>query len=219
MALAEPSAQVVPDCTERAGASTIAPEPADQALRNRARTLTRAFEAAFKELHAGKMREVPLLNKALYVQAIGFQPYESKILGVLLTPWFMNLVIIPDASFDAAKPGTKELINFPSGNYEFIWAARPETGPYMACSLFSPVHELTNQLMAVEVAQAVLIAIFDPENRVEGAKTAEIRAARDQEIAASNAAEAPGDGHSALDAIPSRRAILTGRLEPAELKP
>jgi len=58
------------------------------------------LEAAFREIHVGKMRGIPLLNEALGVRAVGFRAYDGHLLGVLVTPWFMNLILAPGAEDD-----------------------------------------------------------------------------------------------------------------------
>ncbi|MDE1568357.1 [NiFe]-hydrogenase assembly chaperone HybE [Aquabacter sp. P-9] len=150
------------------------------------------LEAAFREIHAGQMRGVPMVNETLGVKAVGFRPHEGRALGVLVTPWFMNLVLLPgpDDDWSALATGAKELIEFPSGWYEFLGANRPEVGPYKACSLFSPMFDFSSMLQAVETAQAALGALFDPDIREEGAQTGEIRRRREAEIAAAEAREA-----------------------------
>lgn len=204
-----------------------------------ARVLGERFENAFRELHRGKMRDVPFLNKAIQVQAIGFRPYEDEIvgrstLGVLLTPWFMNLILVPDEKPDPApQVGTKSFVSFPSGKYEFIWSHRDEVGPYRACSLFSPVQELASQLQAVEIGVEVLKALFQEEHREEGTRAAEIRTLREDEIRQQEAAEAarlaadaePADDATAAEtpraedpeaAAPSRRALFVPRARKSE---
>ena len=58
-------------------------------------------------------------------------------------------------------PGTKEVVGFPSGDYEFLHNAREMVGPYMACSCSRRWRDFTSQLQAVEVARAVMAALFD----------------------------------------------------------
>lgn len=161
---------------------------------------TRALVADFTEVFNARMRDVPMVNHALHVQAVGFRPHEGGFLGVLVAPWFMNLVFLPPAGAPVLAAGEKEVIRFPSGDYEFLHNTREQVGPYLACSLFSPMGDFTSQLQAVEVAQAVMAELFKPENRAETDRAAEIRARREAERAP---APAP-------DPAPTRRALLTG---------
>ncbi|MCA0407299.1 MAG: [NiFe]-hydrogenase assembly chaperone HybE [Proteobacteria bacterium] len=243
---APPSGFMALDVTPVAGPAPVAVMPAapvkmediNLSIRQKeARALAEKFEEAFRELHRGRMRDVPFLNSALQVQAIGFRPYDHEVagrctLGVLLTPWFMNIVLVPDeAPEPAPQVGSKSVLSFPSGRYEFVWNNREETGPYRACSLFSPVNELASQLQAVEIGVEVLKALFQEEHREEGARTSEIRALREEEIrrqeeaeaakaaaeaAAAEAAARPADPEAAT---PSRRALFVPRARKSEPEP
>lgn len=127
------------------------------------------LEAEFREIFAAKIRDTPLANRALAVKAVGFGPWEGSALGVLTTPWFMSLVLLPGPGRDwsGLVNGTKELIAFPGGLYEFIHARRAVCGPYKTCSLFSPMAEFASQQKAEEVAAAVIPALMDPRNRAD----------------------------------------------------
>nr|MBP6737724.1 [NiFe]-hydrogenase assembly chaperone HybE [Paracoccaceae bacterium] len=160
-----------------------------------------ALEADFREIFNAKMRDVPMVNHALHVAAIGFQPWEGGFLGVLVAPWFMNLVLLPAEGRPVLGAGEKEVIAFPSGEYEFLHNTREMVGPYLACSLFSPMGDFTSQLQAVDVARAVMAELFRSENRAETDRAAEIRAAREAELAP-----------PAPEPEPSRRKLISGGL-------
>lgn len=162
--------------------------------------------ADFTEVYNAKMRDVPIVNKALRVEAVGFRAHEGQILGVLVSPWFMNLVLLPDGDdWSGLVPGEKEVISFPSGDYEFLHNTRELTGGYKACSLFSPMHDFTRQKDAVDVARMVMEALFMPEHRAETDRAADIRAAREEELAPPPEAEAAPE----LPAEPTRPAVIT----------
>lgn len=168
---------------------------------------TKALVADFTEVFNGKMRDVPMVNHALHVQAVEFQPWEGGFLGVLTAPWFMNLVFLPPENRPALAAGEKEVISFPSGAYEFLHNRREMTGPYLACSLFSPMGDFTSQLQAVDVARAVMVELFKAENRAETDRAAEIRA-RAMAEQAPPATEPPPQ----VDPAPTRRTLITGGL-------
>jgi [NiFe] hydrogenase assembly HybE family chaperone len=195
-----------PTCGAEKTAFLVQSDPGAPALLAEAaiRERTRALEAEFVEIWHAKMRDVPMINRALEVRAVGFRPHEGRYLGVLVSPWFMNLILLPAEGEDwsALTPGQKEVIAFPSGAYEFTHNRREMIGGYKACSLFSMMGEFRTQAAAVDVAGAVMAALFDPENRAETDRSADIRAARTAETAAP----------PALDPEPSRRAVLTGGL-------
>jgi [NiFe] hydrogenase assembly HybE family chaperone len=174
---------------------------------------TRALVADFTEVFNAKMRDVPMVNHALHVQAVDFQPHEGGFLGVLVAPWFMNLVFLPPDGFAVRAATEKEVLAFPSGDYEFIHNSREQTGPYLACSLFSPMGDFSSQLQAVEVARAAMAELFKPENRAETDRAAEIRARREHDLASPEADPAmPEAADREPPAEPSRRALITGGL-------
>ncbi|KAA0594438.1 [NiFe] hydrogenase assembly HybE family chaperone [Azospirillum lipoferum] len=143
------------------------------------------LEAAFREIHTAQMRGMPIVNDALAVKAVGFRRHGERWLGALVTPWFLNLVLLPGEGdeWSGLVPGAKELIEFPSGWYEFVHANRKGVGAYKACSLFSPMFEFASMLQATETASAALVSLFDPSIREDGAQTAEIRRRREEELA------------------------------------
>lgn len=161
----------------------------------------------FREVWHSKMRDVPLVNKALSLEAVGFRAHQGRALGVLVSPWFMNLILLPGETEDwsALVPGAKEEITFPSGTYEFIHNVREMVGGYKACSLFSPMGDFQSQMQAVDVARAVMAELFRAENRAETDRAAEIRQGRSAELAAAEAAEAAEDA----PAQPTRRQLIS----------
>ena len=172
-------------------------------------TRTGRLVADFVEVHHAKMRDVPLVNHALHVQAVGFRLHEGRPLGVLVAPWFMNLVMLPAMGEDwsALRPGAKEVIGFPSGDYEFLHNIRETVGGYKACSLFSPMQDFASQAAAVEVAGAVMAALFYGAARDGTDRAAEIRAAREAAVTA--AQEAEPAAAEAPDELPTRRAVIS----------
>jgi [NiFe] hydrogenase assembly HybE family chaperone len=209
---AGPGLDLVPAASARG-----APDGADHAAE-----AARRFEGCFREIHAGQMRGVPLVNEALGVKAVGFRPHDGSLLGVVVTPWFMNLVLAPgpDEDWSLLPVGGKEFVEFPSGRYEFVTARRDGLGTYKACSLFSPMFEFANLLQATDTATAVLLALFDPSIREDGDRAGEIRRRREEEVAeagplppstpaAMAASEDAGDA-AAPSGPPSRRTLILG---------
>ncbi|MBI1195251.1 MAG: [NiFe]-hydrogenase assembly chaperone HybE [Gammaproteobacteria bacterium] len=124
----------------------------------------------FATIHRERMRGLPVVNAALEVATVGFDEGPHERLGVLITPWCMNLVLLPpeDGGVDAEagdwaalKPGAKQAHVLPSGTYEFVVADEPGVGRFQSCSLFSPMFEFGDQATAVATAKAVLLAIMD----------------------------------------------------------
>ena len=178
----------------------------DAALPDPSARLTAAFRAA-----AARMEGLGLVNPALTVEAVGFAPWGEHWLGVMLTPWFMNLTLLPrnPRAWQPLATGAKRRYTFPAGEYEFVGADDAVLGAYQVCSLFSPVHEFADHETARLVATLAREALFDAAN----AGLAEMPAANLSGAAADVAAE-PGPlaqlGQK-LDAPLSKRDFLRGR--------
>lgn len=214
--LALPEDWTCPGCSAPKAQFLVREDPGADSMRviEEMNARVKKLVSDFNEVFHAKMRDVPLVNHALHVEAVGFQPHDEGFLGVLVAPWFMNLVILPHPDRAALSPGEKETLRFASGDYEFIHNTRPEVGPYLACSLFSPMADFTSQLQATDVARAVMLELFKAENRAETDRAAEIRAAREAELAPK---PDPVTDATEVEPTPSRRAILTGNLaKPAE---
>lgn len=199
-----------PNCSAPKEQFMVLEDPGSEAAAQAAQLddITARLVGDFREIWHSKMRDVPMVNKLLSVETVGFEIVEGRPLGVLISPWFMNLVQLPGEGedWDNLVPGAKELIGFPSGEYEFIHNTRPQIGGYKACSLFSPMGEFKSQMQAQEVAAAVMVALFDAENQAETDRAADIRAAREAELAP------PPQEPSKLSDEPSRRAVITAGL-------
>jgi [NiFe] hydrogenase assembly HybE family chaperone len=111
-----------------------------------------------------KVKGMPIYNPTLAVEAVGFRLHEGRYVGVIVTPWFMNLVVLPSADDRAtwAEGGAVRLV-FPSGAYEFTVSKLNDVGLIGACSLFSTMTEFTDHEAAQLAATSVAEALFQPE--------------------------------------------------------
>lgn len=127
--------------------------------------LAAELERTFERIRVERMADVPILNNRLRVEAVGFEPCESELVGVLVTPWFMNLMLVP-ADPDAPTtelPGETRVASFPAGNFEFIAGFEEGFGHYRMCSLFSPMFDFADHAAAVATAEAVMEGIMQPD--------------------------------------------------------
>ncbi len=117
------------------------------------RTRHRAWWHSFRLAHE-RMQGLAFVNPALDVEAVAFAPWQGHWLGVLVTPWFMNLILAPrDATaWTSLKPGEKRSYLFPAGAFDFIGAHDDVAGEYQMCSLFSPLLHFDDQETARLVA-------------------------------------------------------------------
>ena len=182
---------------ERHVISETLPDPSER--------LTAAFRAA-----AARMQGLDVVNPALAVEAVGFAPWDEHWLGVMLTPWFMNLTLLPRnaRAWQPLAIGAKRRYTFPAGEYEFVGANDAAVGAYQVCSLFSPMHEFADQETARLVATLAREALFDAAN----AAVAEMPAAGLSPAADPPAAPGPlAQLEQRLDAPLSKRNFLRGR--------
>ncbi len=129
-----------------------------------------ALERTFQRVLAQQMQDMPMVNPALTVEAVGFREWNGHWLGILITPWFMNLVLMPRVAASWHAIGERESRHhvFPAGVFEFIGGRDAVLGDYQACSLFSPMFEFANQAGARDTAVAALDALFDAASREAG---------------------------------------------------
>jgi [NiFe] hydrogenase assembly HybE family chaperone len=129
-----------------------------------------ALETTFGHIARHRMAGVPILNPALSVEAVGFRPWDEHWLGVLITPWFMNLWLMPRvvARWQPIAAGANRHHVFPAGVFEFIGGYESTIGDYQACSLFSPMFDFDEHAAAHDTAVAALEALFDVAHREAG---------------------------------------------------
>jgi [NiFe] hydrogenase assembly HybE family chaperone len=127
-----------------------------------------ALEQRFNQIWLQQMHDVPMVNPALRVQAVGFRHWQQHWLGVLVTPWFMNLMLLPRQTADWPAIGLRQsrYCVFPAGVFEFIGGHDAVLGEYQACSLFSPMFEFADATAAHDTALATLVALFDGSHRL-----------------------------------------------------
>ena len=122
-----------------------------------------ALEAAYRDIARTRMADMPLLNHALQVQAVGFGPCAGAhdfSLGVLVTPWFMNVLRLPLRADEADRlamllPGHTGERDLGDDRLRFVGAELPAIGRFEQCSLYSPMFEFRDQASAHATAQEV----------------------------------------------------------------
>ena len=116
--------------------------------------------AFHRRVQEERMAGVALLNPVLMVAAIGFHDHPLGRLGILLTPWCMNLVLRP--LDDCAAPGTERERTLSAGHVTFLGYSVEPLGGYEAASLLTTMEELEDQPTACAVAEAALAALLRP---------------------------------------------------------
>ncbi len=189
-------------------------------------TLSRQIESAFQRIEREQMQGIPLLNPALQVQTVGFQTYEGRTLGIVITPWMMSLMLLPAEGEDwsGLKLGDKQHHRLPANAFRFLVNEIEGIGPCQTHSLYSPMHEFMNQDHAVAAAEGFMQTLMvpvehpdtDPHDEellgriLRGEETPEVE--MDGFALAESKCPSPQDGCSGEEnAVLTRREFLRGK--------
>ena len=113
------------------------------------------------------MADMPLNHSNITVETIGFRVVHDNtdanvtepraLLGVLITPWAMNLVWLPTVYQALTQPvGAMVHHEFGDMAFDFIQAFDEALGAYQTCSLESPLESVLDQEQARWVALGVM---------------------------------------------------------------
>jgi [NiFe] hydrogenase assembly HybE family chaperone len=121
------------------------------------------LEICYRRIGESSMRDLPIYNDVLAVEAVGFRTYNEALAGILITPWFMNLILLPtDASLASRNPGSSFSHAFPVGAIDFNVGDIEGIGRIASCSLFSPMFEFSTMEQARAIAEAAFMEILLP---------------------------------------------------------
>lgn len=186
--------------------------------------LGRSIESIFRRIHVERMRGLPLLNPALEVAAVGFRQHEGRGIGIIVTPWLMNLVMLPGADDDWSdlELGAKQWHAIGARQYKFLVNEIDDIGVCQTHSLHSPMHAFACQQDALDAARDFLARLDEEreptaEDRVDAdllgrLMRGEITPDTGLDALETGVAEATGStGGTERNSI-SRRALLRGEL-------
>jgi [NiFe] hydrogenase assembly HybE family chaperone len=122
-----------------------------------------ALLAFYRAAGERSMRDLPIYHASLDFAAVGFCAHDDRALGIIVTPWFMNLILAPLDGSDGQRPGATVARGLPAGTFEFSVCALDGIGLIESCSLFSPMFEFADHAAALATAEAVLAAVLDPQ--------------------------------------------------------
>ena len=119
------------------------------------------IEATFRRIHTERMHDLPMVNPALAVAAVGFARADGKEWrGALLTPWGIGLLLLPaSADWQPVVEHARIYRQYASGNFVFLGNREEGLGEYLFCPLIHDMSQLTDQETAVMTARACLIAL------------------------------------------------------------
>lgn len=119
--------------------------------------LRSAYEAV-----AVRMEGLPIVNPRLGIEVLALQEWNGGHAGLVITPWFLNVIFIPPTGTPELAPATRVPREFPAGRLEFVTSHLDGVGPMESCSLFSPMNEFRDMPHALEVARDAAQALFTP---------------------------------------------------------
>lgn len=119
------------------------------------------LEAVFARIGEERMKDIGLYNHNLKVETVGFRRWEDWLAGILITPWFMNFILLPTRpELIGGEVGTKMRFDMPRGEIVFTIGEVEEVGPYLSSSLYSPMGRFDVQAVAVTTAWAAVNKYF-----------------------------------------------------------
>lgn len=144
------------------------PQP-DAIASVRVLALVENFDRIGRESMAG----LPFYNDALVVEAVGFDRFGDERLGVLITPWFMNLMLIADEpiAYSENANGARRQVELPGGPETLLCGGTEEFGMFHARSLASPMDVYKSQDQVRAAARIALARALTPP-QVESAHVA-----------------------------------------------
>jgi len=127
------------------------------------------IEICFNKIQRENMEGILLLNKDLEVEAVEFQIWDDHIVGMVVTPWFLNLVMLPNENdnWETQKLGEKEKHIFPSQDLIMMFNEIEGFGRCKTFSLCSPMNDFHNQEGARIAGALFLRDLLDESKRVE----------------------------------------------------
>lgn len=123
-----------------------------------------ALVASFERIGRESMRGLPFYNEALSVEAVGFERFGDAWLGVLITPWFINLMLVSDRPipYSEAANGRKRTVDMPGGPVKFLCGGTEWFGMFDAHSIASPMDVYKSQDQARAGASLALTRMRTP---------------------------------------------------------
>ncbi|MGI9205664.1 MAG: [NiFe]-hydrogenase assembly chaperone HybE [Woeseiaceae bacterium] len=117
--------------------------------------------ARYQTVYVESMRDLPICNPELEVEVIGPITLNEHQLGVLITPWFMNLILLPgDETWKDEFAGAICSVELPSAPCEFTVCQDEFLGTFLSAVLFHSVNDFADHETAVAVAGEALLQLL-----------------------------------------------------------
>lgn len=114
------------------------------------------------------MRGLPIVNPNLAVDATSPRILGEHLVCVLISPWFMNLVLLPGTrEWDDDEQGTTVDIAFPHESLEFTICRDSAIGTYLSAVLFRTVIDFPGMETALHIADDIVERLFSEPSELE----------------------------------------------------
>lgn len=149
--------------SERISKPALAPPPTRSAV-PRSDDPSEFLAAHYEHAWQTRGRELPFVNPALAVETIGFSRQQGDWLGVVVTPWFINLFLFSGGGelWGDIPAGQRRYVNLPCGTLQFIADDDPDLGPYQYCPLIAPVSSVPDMATARQAGLDAMAAVIEP---------------------------------------------------------
>jgi len=132
---------------------------------------TPRLAAMYRRIWETCMHDMPFVNRALTVEVVGFRKWQGDWVGAAVTPWFLNLFVLPGGGrlWTDRPAGERCNIAFPVGELEFIADDdnSAEIPAYQYCPLITQVSQFATQEAARATAEEALVTLFRAPPLVE----------------------------------------------------
>ena len=108
------------------------------------------LEAHYQQFWETRGQTLPLVNSRLQVAAIGFARYQGDWLGVMVTPWFIHLLLLSGGGtlWGAIPAGQRRYLELPFGTLPFTAEDDPEIGPWQYSPLVERIGDVPDMTAA-----------------------------------------------------------------------
>ena len=116
------------------------------------------LEAHFRAHREALAADTAQTNQALQIKAIGFTKIEGDWVGVMVTPWFIHLLLLPGGGtlWGDIPDGQRRYLDLPGGTFSFTAAEIPAVGPYQYATLLDRINQVPDMAAAQHLADDAL---------------------------------------------------------------
>ena len=118
----------------------------------------------FRQIGLERIYGLPVYNEALTVEAVDFRACDGGMIGALVTPWFLNIMLLPDdtSNLQNRQLGEKVKFTLETGEHDFVIGEDEEIGYYLFRTVTSPTQCYKKQVAAVTSGKKALRTLLTP---------------------------------------------------------